>query len=376
MSAIESIKRIRRIGITKGIIGATFVVSSAIMLALVQGPPVNGTEVVPAAYSPPSPRESYEMHLRAEFGFRHELSYIRAVRERPDTGLGDMATLGMPMTPEERAGLDRRRKLGELIAQISSLVNRSTYAGAWIDQQAGGVLNIAYTDLPLSTEIAALTGRLPLGSRLVIRHALVSLDRLESLQSKVMADLDNWRSKGVVIVGSEVNEVGNDLLVRVSSDTNQAKEQMAAVYGPGGLVVEEATGGRARLLGAASGTEFVPSSLPRLMMPIFKTQSPGVRDSRSGPLFGGTWINSPNPGSGTPPCTVGYANATGIGGPQLITADTVGSLGPHGIRDSMLTRVQGLELDGVMASTTVGQPPTAIVRPSVLFRQGRIPIAF
>lgn len=238
MSAIESIKRIRRIGITKGIIGATFLVSSAIMLALVQGPPVNGTEVVPAAYSPPSPRESYEMHLRAEFGFRHELSYIRAVRERPDTGLGDMATLGMPMTPEERAGLDRRRKLGELIAQISSLVNRSTYAGAWIDQQAGGVLNIAYTDLPLSTEIAALTGRLPLGSRLVIRHALVSLDRLGSLQSKVMADLDNWRSKGVVIVGSEVNEVGNDLLVRVSSDTNQAKEQMAAVYGPGGLVVE------------------------------------------------------------------------------------------------------------------------------------------
>lgn len=82
----------------------------------------------------PTDGESYEMGLRAQFGLRSDLPYVRTVDADPSSTTD---RLGIPLTPDEAADIgarsDTARALGTAAQDLDG------FGGIWIDQAAGGV---------------------------------------------------------------------------------------------------------------------------------------------------------------------------------------------------------------------------------------------
>lgn len=242
------------------------------------------------ASSPPTSDEAYAMQLRAQFGFESDLAYVRTVAQRPDATQADF---GVPLTPAEAVDMQRRGLVGAQIVGIDSTeADDSTYAGAWLDQQAGGVLNLAFTSPPSTATLDSLTSLLPAGTTVAIRSAATPTGRLNSLENQVGADMADWKSKGVVIASSNVDLPANTTRVYVTSDIAAATAQLDAAYGHAGLVV------------TSPGGPTTPQS---------------ARDIRSGPVYGGEWINDGSYG-----CTAGYANSHGNVHPSNVWLITAG----------------------------------------------------
>jgi hypothetical protein len=222
------------------------------------------------------------------------------------------------MTVGERAELERLRLIGAQIAHLAARIDRAIFAGAWMDQRAGGVLNIALVRQPSVAALTDLTDSLPLRSKMVFRNAATPLVRLNDLQEMITKDWSEWKNKGIALVGSEVDEKNDVTIVRVASDVNQARRKMVAAYGTDGLAFASSKR-NAKLLSAPA------DAAPRFIaIPFFGLQVAGTRNSVSGPVYGGTWISSANPGNGTQPCTASYANAQTNRGTELITAGHCG----------------------------------------------------
>lgn len=144
-------------------VAAVVLAVAVLALPLVEAGPTYAQERPASsdASSPPTSDEAYAMQLRAQFGFENDLEYVRTVAQQPDA---TEAGLGAPLTPTEAVEIQRRGLVGAQIAGIDSIETAdSTYAGAWLDQQAGGVLNIAFTTPPSTTTLDSLTSWLPSG---------------------------------------------------------------------------------------------------------------------------------------------------------------------------------------------------------------------
>lgn len=235
---------------------------------------------------------------RAVFGLRHDPSYVErlaAASSRPAT-----TRLGMPMSADEAQDMDARRNLGFSISAIDALLaGDSSYAGSWIDQAAGGELNVAFTEAPNSLTQAAVQALLPPGSSFRAATVSHSLASLKEIAARIEADMIAVTAAGgpADIVSSGVDQSANAIALAVSTAAPAGFEDIVrARYGADNVVVTRE--------------------------PV--AEASASRDIRSGRLFGGEWIRGGNDES----CTVTYANAKNTNGETYaITAGHCGSNG-------------------------------------------------
>src|SRR5262249_8221237 len=129
---------VTRMGQSRFPLKPTLIAAAAIVAlsAFLTSTPAYGdaTPTPSATSSGPTTAETHAQKVRAEFGLRSDLSYIRSAESEPGTSSRD---LGTPLPPAETADIDGRRVLSTWAGTVDTAgESQSDYAGEWIDQQA------------------------------------------------------------------------------------------------------------------------------------------------------------------------------------------------------------------------------------------------
>jgi hypothetical protein len=270
---------------------SAFTAGVAIMTlsALFASMPAYGASVRPTARmsSGPTRAEAYAQKIRAEFGLRSDLSYIRSIENEPGTSSQD---LGTPLTPAESANIDARSILSTWAGTVDTASETQPgYAGEWIDQQAGGILRVAVAGTAAQTTYATLRGLLPTDAQVSFVQATYSLQELTQVQDQLTSEITGKTSLGIHIVESSVTPQYNAVTVALDPTVSSAQvAQLSAEYGS-----------RVRIIQSAQG--WVPQS---------------SRDIDTGPIHGGIYVSST-----LGDCTFGYGDfLNGAGQYYSITA--------------------------------------------------------
>lgn len=146
-----------------------------------------------------------DLRFREEFGLTTEITAVSAIVASAEAE----AAFGVSLTAEELADVERRTAAEPAIAQLQAQLRRSpSFAGLYIDQAAGGVVDIAFTDDP-SFHVDMLASPaigLPTRTRQVaVSEAdLLELNKIVAYDRAALADL-----------GIQANEVYPDIRTNV-----------------------------------------------------------------------------------------------------------------------------------------------------------------
>lgn len=244
-----------------------FIAGAAIVTlsALLTSTPASGAVTRPVAFtsSRPSAAEAYAQRIRAEFGLRSDLGYIRIIEREPGTSNRD---LGTSLTPAESADIAGRRILSTWAGIVDATGERQPgYAGEWIDQRAGGVLRVAVAGSTADATYARLRGLLPAGARVSFVRATYSLQELTQAYDQLSSEMTSRTSLGRDIIDASITPQYNAVTVALNTAAPRAQvAPFSARYGS-----------RLRIIRTAQG---------------FTTQS--SRDIESGPIHGGIYVSS------------------------------------------------------------------------------------
>lgn len=105
---------------------------------------VGAFDVSVASAGSPSERDQMEIAFRQEFGLRSDLAFVHQVRADASATSPGEDVYPVPLTPVERADMDRRREVEAQLgpAQAYAEQHAASFGGMYIDQAAGGVLTL------------------------------------------------------------------------------------------------------------------------------------------------------------------------------------------------------------------------------------------
>jgi len=252
--------------------------------------------------TPPSAQELSEASLRREFGLDATLTTIRRINRDHASTDDESGGLGVPLSHDEALEMQRRRRAGAAIAKLDQDgATDQAYAGAWIDQAAGGILHVAHVGRDRTVtaderDLATLHALLP-DSPVELTSAEYSSRQLRALYGKLVAasDLLHARGAGIVSIGNDTSR--NRVVVQESASSVAGSEAvLTAEFGPG-ILVEAGD----------------------------SPQQAGARDIRVAALFGGEWISQYGGGG---QCTVGFGSVVNsVGQVFAISAGHCSSVG-------------------------------------------------
>lgn len=237
----------------------------------------------------------YERRIRAELGFENDEPYLASLAQRFDTE----DSIGFRATPSEVAELKRRMVLSDLMPRlwkqlqypgIGTIENDSTFSGVWLDQKAGGVVTVDYTQAPTNVQVAIIKAAVPAGTALDFQVVHFNVAALEEALALISSEMSSHIAP-VEINYAAVDPAANRVIISIPSDLDYSKSvaDLVARYGPEITVRAEK-----------------------------RYQAADARDVRSGPLYGGEWITNTTRGGS---CTVAYAGLKSTSGvPYAITA--------------------------------------------------------
>lgn len=164
--------------------------------------------------------------FRSEFGLRADPGFVSSVTAfDPDWGL--------PLTAGESADLAQRVKvqagLGPLQASLSEL-DPALFGGIYIDENAGGIVDIALTGDIGAASMDTLVGSAPFGAKLRFRQVAHSWSELQVIQ----AAIGTFLGAGITYVSSDV--VNNTVEVSVADNPPPALGALLAAHQ--GTIVE------------------------------------------------------------------------------------------------------------------------------------------
>lgn len=146
-----------------------------------------------------------DLRFREEFGLTTEIAAVSAIVPSAESE----AAFGVPLTAEELADLERRVAAEPAIAQLQAHLRKTpSFAGLYIDQAAGGVVDIAFTDDPSlhADMLASQAVGLPTRTR---QAALSEADLLK------LNDLVAYDREALADLGIQANEVYPDIRANV-----------------------------------------------------------------------------------------------------------------------------------------------------------------
>ncbi|CAN5526412.1 hypothetical protein BH10ACT8_BH10ACT8_07310 [soil metagenome] len=186
------------------------------------------------------------------------------------------------MSPLEQSDFKTRDALGSSILGIDKAFsqNLATYGGAWMDQAAGGVLNVAFTEKPSQAVLDQITALIPAGSKLRIDGVPATLAQINALSAQLSDNMVSDAKAGSVVITSTGIVIPQNLVAVTITKAAPPDEEAALVakYGP--------------------------------LISVTRTDDPSAassRDIQSGRVYGGEWIGSATPGFNSA-CTDGYSD--------------------------------------------------------------------
>jgi hypothetical protein len=172
--------------------------------------------------------------FRLEFGLPSDTPFVLGTLR--DATLS--REFGVPLTDEEVAELHRRAGW-DLEALITELESEPRFAGIWIDQAAGGVIEIALTASDASV-IQLVEANAPEGASLRIRtDAAYSWSYLQELKERIGADVRELKSVALNIRKVYADPITNRVVVGVDQVGDRAETRLRQRYGDAITVSEE-----------------------------------------------------------------------------------------------------------------------------------------
>jgi hypothetical protein len=168
------------------------------------------------------------MRFRTEFGLRADPSVIAMVENDPTL----WRKYGIALTKAEQADIDRRVAVSQQLGPLNQhLAMDPDYAGMYIDQAAGGIIDIATAGDPASlAPVVAQFG--PSGVRYRTHQVPYSRIYLESILNRVESDLQTPTVDKSQITSVAVDTIGNRVKIGVLSPTQEIRENLLNTYGP------------------------------------------------------------------------------------------------------------------------------------------------
>ena len=170
------------------------------------------------------------VQFRQSVGLRADDAWVRAVAADP----GAVWQYGVPLTIAEQAELDRRSAdVGTLgpILQAYGDDHAAEFAGLFIDQAAGGVLVMLFTD-HIAEHDAAIRQLVRPDARVEVRHAPIAETDLMALMDRITADDARLKALGVAVLTTSLDPRANRVGVGVSTQRQDAGGLLASIYGP------------------------------------------------------------------------------------------------------------------------------------------------
>ena len=289
----------------KAISGSSGAARVLAAIALIAGSPLLSAVSVPPLSSMPvlglmsgvaaSPANQVSLNdqtsFRLEFGLSTDPGYIAAVDKDPSASA---SPFGVPLLPVELAEIASRPNDAD-VAPITAfgLANPDLFGGVYIDQSAGGVVDVALTGDP-EAYAASLAALLSTTISLRVRSVVWSERQLNSAVSAVTEAIPSLAAQGIHVAKVAPDIQANTTDVFVSGDPAAVSARLVELFGP--------------IIRVISGAPAVPASC--------------VRTSCPPPWRGGLAVH------GTEYCTSGYiARLTGTTNYVMVTAGHCGVLG-------------------------------------------------
>jgi hypothetical protein len=176
------------------------------------------------------------LKFRDEFGFSTDLALVDSLLAE-DAGANDR--WGVPLTTSEGVEMERRQAISDsLDALLPKLTEIAGYAGIYVDQRAGGVVDIAFVDDPESHR-AAILDALPPNTEIRLRKAQRSWDELVTIQHEIRNDAPFWGSQGVALFSVSANVIANRVEVGVSDARPSIAQLFSDRYGSDAISLAE-----------------------------------------------------------------------------------------------------------------------------------------
>ncbi len=187
--------------------------------------------------------------FRETFGLRADEGWIRLVAADPDSEEGRFK-YGVALTPEEVADLDGRSVAVEAIREQViryGLANPDDWAGAYIDQQRGGIL-VAQFSANVEDHRQALLRGLGPRARLEVLPVEYSLEYLQAEADKIHGTNDWFLTIPAYLTSYGVDVAANRISIDISSVEPDAQAIIEDHFGWAGLTKVESDGTGALLL--------------------------------------------------------------------------------------------------------------------------------
>lgn len=177
---------------------------------------------------------------RADRGLRSDASWVEQVTSTPMT-TPEAASFAHPLTDDEVASLFARNERAVPSEAVDEYATRfpDTFAGTWIDNVAGGVFTVAFTEA-VDERRRELEAALPPGTLIEVVEGKRSLADLEAIQEQI----DASRLVGEVVDGTGIFvdvQVVSVLLRVVDAASVAALEEAVGPESMAGVCVEGRT---------------------------------------------------------------------------------------------------------------------------------------
>jgi hypothetical protein len=182
-----------------------------------------------AATSESEDELAYARELRIQLGLPSDEAALQAAASAQPDEL--TSTLGIPLTPDEAAEVDRRIRVQVGLSDAIDLAEASPgWAGAWIDQQSGGRVVFQFAGAEFGMD-RALASSLPPEASFEIRSVQESMRSIEARRDAILGDVGVLRKLGINVTGVGTDVPGNRPSVTVDTMTDGTVETLQKRYG-------------------------------------------------------------------------------------------------------------------------------------------------
>ena len=204
------------------------------------------TTLPPEQLSPdpdPAPAEddllSRSLASRALLGLTTDQSVVQQiVEDLTSTSRNEsMDLVGIPLSSNELTTIKQMfdtQSYGSQLAEFAA-ANADVYAGAFINAQDQLVVRLTQPSSQLEQALRAL---IPIGDRLVIAAATMSLSALTATQTQIEADIDSGTLAAYDIQSVGVSQEHGDVVVEITGNSPAAESDLQARYGASVRTIE------------------------------------------------------------------------------------------------------------------------------------------
>lgn len=188
------------------------------------------------AAAPADGREDATTRFRREMKLPAQAALFAQLAADP----GANREWSVPLTDAEAAEVGRRAALPEqATAALEWAASQESYAGSFIDHEAGGVLVVQFAKADVASEQASVRSRAPGVATLETRSVTASLEDLDAIRERLKADRAWFASIGAELISTGDDARANALVVGVLGYSPEVDASVRARFGEHVIVRED-----------------------------------------------------------------------------------------------------------------------------------------